>query len=102
MTTKCNDYGAITTGIVSVCGNCHSTNIENSVPVYNPKNQEYIDEEIKLGNKMFEMKLHETMTFDGITVIRVHGGWIYYIVTSNPGRSAVFVPLDNEFTGCRY
>jgi hypothetical protein len=49
------------------------------------------------ADKMWKMKLNETITVGSFDITRVPGGWVYRFF--NGGHpTAVFVPLDNEFT----
>ncbi len=56
-------------------------------------------------NKLYELKLHETLSLEDRSLIRrVPGGWIYIefvesIVAAGEGHflSPVFVPFNNEF-----
>lgn len=47
-------------------------------------------------SKFHDLKLHESMSFNNIFVVRVVGGWIYKLKTKNPDNSytnsVVFVP----------
>jgi hypothetical protein len=44
---------------------------------------------------IYEMKLHDCITINGLTIIRVAGGWIYSFQSEN--STDVFVPFNNEF-----
>jgi len=54
-------------------------------------------------NKIYEMKLHDTLNTQNDEVVRVAGGWIYKSFVDNGmsgySMSTVFVPFDNEFMG---
>ena len=45
------------------------------------------------------MQLHETMTFNDATIMRVCGGWIYRIWTLDQEEIVVFVPLPRDIHG---
>jgi hypothetical protein len=47
-----------------------------------------------MESTIYDMKLHEYKFInDEITVLRVSGGWLYFIDIKSP----VFVPYNNEF-----
>lgn len=64
-----------------------------------------MEEMIKRENRLYMMKLHESIRLGAQkTILRVPGGWIYYDDIKAPGEkecsltsSVVFVPFDNEF-----
>ena len=52
------------------------------------------------SNKLYSLKLHETyLTFFGIVIMRVPGGWIYdcWDVEKDQFKQGVFVEFNNEF-----
>jgi hypothetical protein len=48
-----------------------------------------------MDNLLYNMKLHTVLHFNGFTVVRVPGGWIYIYGYDND--CGVFVPFNNEF-----
>jgi len=64
-----------------------------------------MDETTEKENRLYTMKLHESIRLDDKrNVLRVPGGWIYYEHIGARQRneqtlvsSVVFVPFDNEF-----
>jgi len=44
---------------------------------------------------IYNMELHEKLTWNGLIIIRVPGGWIY--IYENGKNIAVFVPFNSEF-----
>ncbi len=64
-----------------------------------------------MKDPIFDMKLHEARTLDNhnVTILRVHGGWIYYshqnktkdhVITETVLVHGVFVPYEESDT-CR-
>lgn len=50
--------------------------------------------------KIYDLKLHESHVINSspqnkVTVLRVHGGWIYFLI-SDRGVSSTFVPYTKE------
>ena len=43
------------------------------------------------------MKLHEKISINNMTVLRVPGGWIYYTRYADNGNIGVFVPYNDKF-----
>jgi len=47
--------------------------------------------------KLYKQDLHEVMTKDDLTIIRVSGGWVYVYSQKDVQPVAVFVPYNDEF-----
>ena len=53
---------------------------------------------IKLSGDIYKMELHESICGEGMSIMRVAGGWIYDFVAYNGFQSStIFVPFNNEF-----
>ena len=55
-----------------------------------------------LRKKIYNLKLHESVTDNGTNVMRVPGGWMYRRNGSlGNDTTSVFVPFNDEFNECK-
>jgi len=58
-----------------------------------------------MNKTIYDLKLHEELVLDGMTIIRVAGGWLYRFMNGNVVNYTVettFVPFNNEFQATDY
>lgn len=67
--------------------------MDNIKDPYTDERAKLLAEENDHREQLYRMTLHEEMSFDRWTVMRVHGGWIYTLwLDGLDFRSSTFVP----------